>query len=123
MMKALSIRQPWAWLIVHGWKNIENRSWATCYRGNLLIHAAKTMTLADYEACRIFVDSIHDDLAMPSPSDLPRGGIVGEVTLSDCVRQHSSPWFTGPIGWVLNEACCCSLIPWRARLGIFEVPE
>ena len=36
----LSIRQPWAWLIAHGWKNIENRTWPTGYRGRFLIHAA-----------------------------------------------------------------------------------
>ena len=40
----LSIRQPWAWLVAHGWKNIENRTWQTNYRGRLLIHAAGGMT-------------------------------------------------------------------------------
>jgi hypothetical protein len=37
----LSIRQPWAWLVAHGWKNIENRTWPTGFRGRFLIHAAK----------------------------------------------------------------------------------
>jgi len=36
---SLSIRQPWAWLIVQGHKPIENRTWPTTYRGPLLIHA------------------------------------------------------------------------------------
>ena len=45
--KCLSVRQPWAWLIVHGHKPLENRSWATSYRGPLLIHAAKGMTRAE----------------------------------------------------------------------------
>jgi hypothetical protein len=120
-MRCLSVRQPWAWLIVNGWKNVENRYWATRYRGPLLIHAAQTMTDADYEACRIFVDGIHDDLAMPVPADLPRGGIVGEVTLLDCVRAHPSPWFTGPVGWVLDEACACALVPCRGMPALFEV--
>jgi hypothetical protein len=39
---------------VNGWKNIENRYWATRHRGDLLIHAAQTMTMDDYDACRIF---------------------------------------------------------------------
>ena len=43
-MKALSIRQPWAWLIVHGRKDIENRSWRTKFRGRFLVHAAQGMT-------------------------------------------------------------------------------
>ena len=122
-MKCLSIRQPWAWLVVNGWKNIENRGWATKYRGQLLIHASVAVTRADYEACRIFVDGIHEDLAMPMFEDLPRGGIVGDVTLLDCVREHYSPWFTGPVGWVLDDACVCTLIPWIGRQGLFEVQD
>ena len=45
-LKALSIRQPWAWLIVNGFKDVENRNWRTHWRGRLLIHASKGMTLA-----------------------------------------------------------------------------
>lgn len=40
-MKALSVRQPYAWLIVNGIKDIENRTWRTGYRGPVLIHASK----------------------------------------------------------------------------------
>ena len=40
-MKALTIKQPWAYLIIHGGKDIENRTWRTKYRGRILIHAAK----------------------------------------------------------------------------------
>ena len=39
-MKILVVRQPWAWLIVHGYKDVENRSWRTHYRGALLIQSA-----------------------------------------------------------------------------------
>ena len=38
-MKAISIKQPWASLIAHGIKDIENRTWRTNYRGRVLIHA------------------------------------------------------------------------------------
>jgi hypothetical protein len=48
-MKALSIRQPWAWLILHAGKDIENRDWPTRFRGRFLIHAAKGMTRDEYE--------------------------------------------------------------------------
>jgi hypothetical protein len=47
-MRALTIRQPWAWLIVHGHKDLENRTWCTSYRGPLLIHAAGTMAPGDH---------------------------------------------------------------------------
>jgi hypothetical protein len=42
-MRTLSIRQPWAWLIVNGHKPVENRDWATSFRGPVLIHAGLTM--------------------------------------------------------------------------------
>lgn len=38
-LRALTIRQPWAWAIIHGGKDIENRSWNTKHRGPLVIHA------------------------------------------------------------------------------------
>ena len=38
-MKALSIQQPWAWMILYGTKRVENRTWATSFRGPFLIHA------------------------------------------------------------------------------------
>ncbi|MCG0445699.1 ASCH domain-containing protein [Pseudomonas aeruginosa] len=53
-MKALSIRQPWAWLVANGHKDIENRDWATSFRGRFLIHAAKSMTRDEYEEARDF---------------------------------------------------------------------
>lgn len=40
-MKALSVKQPWAWAIIHAGKDIEKRTWRTDYRGPLLIHAGK----------------------------------------------------------------------------------
>jgi hypothetical protein len=40
--RAISIRLPWAWLIVNGFKDVENRSWRTRHRGTILIHASKS---------------------------------------------------------------------------------
>ena len=45
---ALSIRQPWAWLIVNGYKDIENRDWKTHYRGRFYVHAGKQFDKAGY---------------------------------------------------------------------------
>jgi len=120
-MKALSIRQPWAWLVVNGWKNIENRERRFSHRGPLLIHAAQWMSVADYDACRIFVDGICDHLPLPPITDLDRSGIVGQVTVLDCVDHHSSPWFTGPYGLVLAEHVSFPMIRWRGMPGLFEV--
>lgn len=59
---------------------------------------------------------------MPRIDDLERGGIVGEVVVLDCVDHHPSPWFTGPYGLVMDEACSCPVVPWRGMPGLFEVP-
>lgn len=52
---ALSIRQPWAWLIIHGGKDIENRTWPTRFRGRVAVHAGKGMTRDEYEAAMLFI--------------------------------------------------------------------
>jgi len=67
---ALSIRQPWAYLIIHAGKDVENREWPTRVRGNILIHAGKTMTRADYQACCLFCSSLPDG-AMPADFEFP----------------------------------------------------
>lgn len=121
-MRVLSVRQPWAWLIVNGWKNIENREWPTRVRGRILIHAGKTMTRGDYDACRLFVLGFSPSVfeLIPRMGDLDRGGIVGETTILDCVRSHSSEWFVGSWGFVLDESYPLPFVPCPGRLGFFD---
>ena len=58
------------------------------------------------------------------PTDLPRGAIVGRVDLVDCVASSRSRWFFGPYGFVLkNPVEFGKPIPYKGRLGLFEVPE
>jgi hypothetical protein len=101
--KALSIRQPWAWLIIHGGKDIENRFWNTKMRGPILIHASSTMTDMDYESARHAAAVIRPDLAFPEPEELEKGGIIGEVTIATVVAHPVSRWFDGPYGFVLKD--------------------
>jgi hypothetical protein len=121
----LSIRQPWAWLIVNGWKNIENREWPTRQRGPIYVHASQTMTRDDYEACRIFVEGIHADLwsKLPPPNKLERGGIVGQTTILSCVTQHESEWFCGPYGMVLDDSKPLPFVACPGQLRFFPAPE
>ena len=79
-MKALTIKQPWATLIMQGDKRFEFRSWQTKYRGDLLIHAGKGI---DKEAMK--------RLAKYLPEELPYGKILGKVNLVDCIKM--SPEF------------------------------
>lgn len=126
-MKALSIRQPWAWLILQGFKPVENRSWETLYRGPLLIHAGQTMTRANYEACMLFIASdpriAHIACLVPMPDQLVRGGIVGQADLVGCVRSDPSPWFVGDFGWQLRNAAATPFRPLKGALGLFNVHE
>jgi len=120
-MKALSIRQPWAWLIVNGYKLVENRSWHSSYRGPLLIHAGKGMTNYEYEDAYNLAARL--DLFLPFKGDLEYGGIVGSVEMIDCVNAYGSPWFFGPYGFVFRSAKPLPFRPMRGKLGIFHVNE
>ena len=120
-MLALSIRQPWAWLILHGGKDIENRDWPTKFRGRVLVHASKGMTHDEYDDALFF--SFGKAINRPPCMDaVPRGGIVGSVEIVDCVQRHSSDWFMGLYGFVLRDPLLLPFTPWRGQLGFFDVP-
>lgn len=123
-MLAISIRQPWASAIIYQGKDIENRTWAPDYHGPLLIHAAKGMTKGEYQAAMTWMAwKINDCQAMPEISILPRGGIIGIVTMVGCVSESDSKWFTGPYGFVLKDPRPLPFIPYTGQLGFFEVPD
>ena len=120
-MKALSIRQPWAWLIVNGYKDIENRSWSTDFRGRIYVHAGKRVKQGDFPEQR---DYIRRESGLILPEELPLGAIVGEVTIADCVDTSSNPWFCGPYGFLLSSPVAYKdPIPYRGQLGFFQVEE
>jgi hypothetical protein len=99
-MKVISVRQPWAWVIMNGGKDIENRRWATRYRGPLLIQAgARRPTGPEMDEARIYARKRGVNL----PEDFDLGGIVGMVRLDDCITKSRSKWFQGPVGWVLSK--------------------
>jgi len=118
-VKRLSIRQPWAWLIVNGHKDIENRDWPTRFRGRILIHAGKTMTRADYDACKLFLAASDINLQLPEYHDLLRGGIVGEAEIVDCVSASDSPWFVGRFGFVMANAKPLPFVGCPGQLGLY----
>jgi hypothetical protein len=112
-MKTLSIRQPWAHLVITGRKCVENRSWRTSYRGPLLVHAGARWT---GEA----IEGIERRHRIEIPRDLPVGGIVGVVDFVDIVRRSEDPFFTGPLGWIFANARALPFRPLPGRLGLFE---
>ena len=112
-MKILVVRQPWAWLIVHGYKDVENRSWRTHYRGPLPIQSAASQpadgALTEARKRRVRL-----------PAQFETGGIVGMVKVVDCVEASRSKWFDGPFGWVLSDARRLPFVSHKGRLGLFE---
>ena len=75
-MKIISIKQPWASLIVEGYKRYEFRTWKTKYRGKILIHASKGFVKSDINEFK------HLNLSFPT------GVIIGEVELIDCIEVN-----------------------------------
>ena len=113
----LSVRQPWADLIVTGIKDVENRRWPTRMRGALLIHAPRTV---DAAAVRRAAPLLGLD---PRDYTPVTGAIVGVTELVDCVTAHSSPFFSGPYGFVLrNSRQFEEPVPYSGRPGLFPVP-
>lgn len=121
-MKALSIRQPWAWLLIHGPKDIENRDWLTRYRGPVAIHAAKGMTREEWLNCVEFVMNFDRKLAdsIPPPDNLVRGAVIGLMDLRDCTTNSSSPWFQGKYGFLLRDPEPRDPIYVKGALGLWE---
>ncbi|MFN7178353.1 hypothetical protein [Hyphomonas sp.] len=142
---SLSVRQPWAWALIHGGKVVENRgrvpagSWRLVGR-RVFIHAAKGMTRAEYEdACR-FMQSIGVDC--PRPDQLPRGGVIGTMRLAAIISDVESPvgtvvlageegaddighssWFFGPYGLVMEAPLAIVPMPGPGQLGWFDFRE
>lgn len=124
-MKVIVVRQPWAWLIVSGFKDIENRTWATRYRGPVLIQASASRPGRDRieGALRLIRERRIRKRGLILPGEFELGGIVGIAHIDDCVTASTSPWFEGPIGWVLSGPRTVPFIPLKGRLGLFDAPR
>jgi hypothetical protein len=110
--RAISIRQPWAYAVLHLGKDVENRSRETHYRGRILIQAG--LRVERDEALKLKLD----------PDELPTGAIVGSVDIVDCVRNSKSKWaIRGQWHWVLeNPRHLAKPIPFKGALGFILVP-
>lgn len=121
-MKALSLKQPWAELIVSGKKTIELRKWNTHFRGEFLIHASLN-TKKQWMDAYLF-------------AELPRGCIVGKATLVDVKKYNNydelaadankhfagKEWWAEPTyGFILKDVQRLPLLPLKGKLNFFEV--
>lgn len=134
-MKALSIKQPWAWLICSGYKDIENRNWPARFRGRIYVHTGKLFdsdgydlfTLRSYDPDSIIGEAIE----ALSSAHFDLGAIIGEVDITGCTFRFGdmnanlfSPWHeVGMWGFEFaNPILYAKSIPCHGRLGFFE-PE
>ena len=117
----LSVRQPWAWLIIQGYKNIENRSQRCHKRGTIALHASTTNTRNEYAAALALIADRGLDILLPPIDDLVTGAIVGLVDIVGCVTESDSPWFTGEYGWVLDNPRSGIPVPQKGQQGFFPV--
>jgi hypothetical protein len=119
-MKVLSVKNPWAYLIIYGLdferdmryvkKDVENRTWVTKYRGPLLIHASKKFQTAwwDRKPWNVKWDDYN-------------GHIIGAVELIDCIQDSTSRWAEkGLWHWILKDPKPCRPIPVKGSLGLWE---
>ena len=118
----LSVRQPYAWAIIEGIKNVENRFWPTNIRGRIYIHAGKNKEELEWG-----MDNLkkHRVKPLPEEEDLVFGAIIGSVEIVDCVEKHRSPWYKkGTFGFVLaNPIPLSRPIPMKANAKMQRVPD
>jgi hypothetical protein len=121
--RAISLRQPWAWAVIHAGKDVENRSETAirAYRPaighRVMIHASKGMTRVEYERAAEFMASI--GVECPAPDELQFRGVIGSALVTDIVGRHRSPWFHGPHALALAEPRPERFRPARGQVGLF----
>ncbi|MBD2468734.1 ASCH domain-containing protein [Nostoc sp. FACHB-145] len=122
-MKALTVRQPWAWAIIYAQKDIENRGWPIYYRGDILIHAAKGCTKKEYLQAQEFCRSM--GVSLPELNNLCRGQIIGVVSVVGCLFSPTASGWGMPeqYHWKLANPRSIAPIPYIGQLGLFDVPD
>lgn len=129
-MRALTILQPYATLIVSGKKRVENRTWPTKYRGRLYIHAGKSRDL-------MHVIERDDGIEYPPAGGLPFGAVIGVAVLVDCLpveeiragkHDLQYPWIRehehteGPFCWVFGtNPTAIGPWPFKGSQGLFDI--
>lgn len=136
-VRALSVRQPWAWALLFAGKDIENRggpSWARMPLPRpdewIALHASAGCTADEYRAVRWAMGTTGDigsRLAtpigpVPALAELPRGGVVGRLRIAERVTASESPWWEGPIGLRVAAAESVPFVRCAGALGLFRVP-
>ncbi len=130
--RVLTVKQPYAGLIVLGLKTLETRSWNTKYRGELVIHASA-------KPDKVTLDKYMYDLTTPAlvpDAILTNGAFIGIVNLADCFPQSElldryghvnlktriySHWdIDNHFAWALENPRIVNFTPAKGKLGIWK---
>jgi hypothetical protein len=120
---ALTIQQPWAWVICYLDKRIENRDWAPPRQmigRHIAIHAGKAF---DEDGFRWLFRNKLITVPFP-PASSVRGAVIGVATLDSVITRSDDPWLQGHFGWVLRDVQALpSPVPCRGALKLWALPE
>lgn len=148
-MKALTLTEPYATLVLNGWKRYETRSWQTRYRGPLAIHAAATFNgVGGKREFEQIMRDLHPELlarltfGAPTPLQFPLGSIIGVTWLEECVpvedvrdeidqTDKEFDWWEGEVGnyrdgryaWKLRDPVAFQPFKWKGHQGLWDVPD
>jgi hypothetical protein len=138
ILRAVSILQPWAALVVAGVKRFETRGWHTAHRGPLAVHAGLRLSRAARTLCRSDpVAELLRGAGWPDSDRLPRGFVLGVVELVSCRRVEELPpevltdieralgdFRPGRWAWEFRNPQPLTVpVAARGRLGIFTLPD
>lgn len=115
-MKALSIKDPWAYLIAIGEKDVENRTWRTNFRGRIYIHVSA-------KPAKVFLSLFSQLNILSLPGNRSLSAIIGEVTIIDCIRNSLSLWAEdGCYHWILKDAILYDtpILNIKGKLGLWD---
>lgn len=121
LLQCLSVRQPWASLIIAGVKTVENRPYPTPIRGTIAIHASGEESEFTYKLAQDYIRERGIQVELPAIDDLPTNAVIGLVDIVDCVKDSSDRWFTGPFGYTLSRPRRGPIKPMMAEPGFSHV--
>lgn len=121
-MRAVTVRQPWAWAIAHGFKDIENRSWAPRLAPGELFAVHAGAAAPDAEDVERVKKLVGRRGRVPEAFDC--GCVVAVARYQGTVAASRSRWFSGPVGWVLDRARAVrEPVQCKGQLGLWTLPR
>ena len=128
-MKVLSIKEPFASLVMLGIKTIETRSWKTNYRGEIYIHASSTKSKIEQKRRNEIFE------LLPNNYRFNEGYIICKANLTDCIYMNKEyidkirkdktnflcgRYEIGRYAWILDDIEIIDRIPAKGKLGIWN---